>query len=232
MLKRYQLLCLLLLMIFSCNREDKDIEHKGCIPNTQIPTGTYGLSSNVIVSYNGNHCGYLPLSKKNYWIYTDSSTDANGQLQFKTTDTLRFLVTSRTPDGIIWWSRVPGTANFALGYDSYFYSTDSTTYTISKQYGDDIGIKWFYAIKNSPTAEDLYYSDVSSPCNAQRLSNNVTVPAGSFSNCMFFVKTNVWGNGIEYKIRYKPGLGILRCEASLGTRIVYTSTLINYYIEQ
>jgi hypothetical protein len=204
-----------------------------CTISTQIPGG-YNTSSFTEVTYNQNHCGYLPLGKNNYWIYLDSVFDANGQFQRSFLDTIQFSKTFQTPDGLIWWSldRQSGMINNYAGYPMYNYSTDSIAYGTAFAWDGRSGKKWFYAIGNSSSqSEWIGYSDADSHCYAQRISTPVQVPAGSFLGCIFFNKKYVYATGVELSTWFKPGVGVLRTEIIGGSVRVSTAWLISYYIE-
>jgi hypothetical protein len=204
-----------------------------CTTSTQIPGG-YNTSSFTEVTYNQNHCGYLPLGKNNYWIYLDSIFDVNGQFQRSFLDTIRFTKTYQTPDGIIWWSldRPGELINNYAGYPKYNYSTDSIAYGTAFAWGGSSGYKWFYSIGSSfSLSESIPYSDVNSPCNAQRVNTPIQVPAGNFLNCIFFNKKLVYGTGVEFSTWFKPGVGVLRTDMFLGSVRTSTAWLVSYYIE-
>ena len=223
-------LSVLTVVSLSCQRERSEV-FTTCVQSSQTPSG-YQSSDFVEVNYNQNHCGYLPLGKKNYWIYLDSSFSASGQFQNSFLDTVRFTKTFRTPDGIIWWSTDgPQSVVSLAGYPKYNYSTDSIVYGTTIYHVGMAGCKWFYSIGNSSLqSENISYSDLSSPCYAQRITTSVQVPAGSFSDCTFFNKKLVYGTGIELSTWFKPGVGVLRTDMFLGSR-VSTAWLISYHIE-
>jgi hypothetical protein len=231
-----RLCCLMLISVlcFFCKKESKNISANGnetCLKNSAIPVGPF---TPVNTDYNKNHCGYLPLGKKNYWVYVDSVFNATG-FQYAKIDTVRFDVTSITSDSTIWWSQSTPTS---VMYPRYLYSMDSTTYVLAGAWGYN-ATKWFYSIPLDSTNEDCRSTDVSSFCIAKKMTSPVIVPAGSFTNCMYYEKLGFHGNGINSAIWFKPGIGGLRSVTYLGStwgiltgQLLRTSTLIGYFIEQ
>src|SRR3569832_696107 len=123
LLKRFPLF-LLFLFAIACNKTNTTLQETGCTQNTAIPFGVYVPASHTPINYNTNHCGYMPLGKKNYWIYLDSFFSA-GTFVRTVIDTVRFTITTQTPDGTIWWSRVLSINSGGVGLPDYLYSTDS-----------------------------------------------------------------------------------------------------------
>ncbi len=198
--------------------------------NTTVPVGPFNP---VNIDHDKNHCGYLPLGKKNYWVYLDSVFNGSG-FQYSQLDTVRFTVNSITTDSVIWWSQSSQT-NFA--YPKYLYSTDSTTYVLAGAWGYN-AVKWFYTIPGETANEDCHSTDVSSICIAKKHNIPVIVPAGSFTNCMYYEKLGFYGNLANTAIWFKAGVGVLRSEVYLGSTwgvltgsLLRTSTLVKYFIE-
>lgn len=101
-------LFLYLTMIFGCYKDGGiNVVTKGCLhpTPTKIPPRSYNYSTYPLeVTYQQSHCGYLPLGKKNYWVYLDSAFDYyTGQFLNTYIDTLRFKKTYRGTDSIVWW---------------------------------------------------------------------------------------------------------------------------------
>ncbi len=217
-----------------CNRQEDQVLPEACIQSTQLP-GPYLSTDFTEVDYDQHHCGYLPLGKNNYWVYRDSIFNNSAQLQSVVQDTFRFTKTFRTPDGIIWWAQdmSASTPNIWPGYPPYNYSTDSTLYGTKQNWGSRAGVKWFYGIGNNTSLSEIIdYSDLTSPCYAERLVNPVSSPAGTFSDCLLFTKKNVYGTAIDYSTWYKPGIGVIRNYVYAGTSApVRISTLISYHFE-
>ena len=226
---------ILSILISGCKRNDAIIKNpdsqpvvRNCITSTQIPPG-YPLSSLNLIDYNNSHCGYMPLGKKNFWVYLDSIYDNNGLFMETRLDTLRFIKTYQSPDSIIWW-----TPNTFIGFLKYNYSTDSALYTLGSRWGYGLSLKWVYSISTDSTREDCAYSDYPTECKAWKINNPVIVPAGTFQNCYWYSKIWLLAQTIDFY--FKPGVGVLkfwfyyRSPTGIITPLK-TSTLLSYYFE-
>lgn len=218
--------------LISCKKQTAQ-QNNNCTINTLEPSAVYTTTADFMeIDYTASHCGYLPLSKKNYWVYLDSIFDATGQFQNTVTDTLRFTKTYRTPDGIIWWSVGAGRGLAASsGYSIYNYSTANISFGTTINFGGKSGIKWYYAINTPSVTDTLPYSDLSSPCYAEKLNTPIQTPAGNFSGCMFFNKKMVYGTSIELSSWFKPEIGSVKTDLIQNGVRFRTSTLVSYHIE-
>lgn len=171
----------------------------------------------------------MPLSRRNYWVYLDSIYDSNGNLTEVRMDTLRFTKTFQSPDSLIWWR--PNL--FGQGFLSYNYSTDSVLYTLGNNWGNGLVRKWFHPLTGDSSYNSCTYYDYDSYCSEYRLPNPVTVPAGTFENCVRFKREQL--EGISMDLYFKPGKGVLKIWTYYsypGHQYLWKKgTLLNYYIE-
>lgn len=228
----------LAILLLACHRDHCDNNpanpSMACVRNSTIPYGSYLQLQNLPPSSTDSiYCGYLPLSRKNYWVYLDSVYDQNGIYTHSIRDTLRYTVTRRLQDGIAWWSTdsVGNLKVWAL-YPRFVYSTDSVLYFISER---RTGAPFFKAITSDTLIEGCQYSDHSQICESVKNPNPVVVPAGTFTNCMKFNKTWVLGY-YEIETHFKPGIGVLKTRYftdrfTFPFRMIRTSTLEAYHIE-
>lgn len=187
------------------------------------------------VQYDQSHCGYLPLGKNNYWVYRDSLFDyLTGQLQSTLIDTLRFKKTYQSEDSIIWWE--PAATLLYKGYFDKVYSIDTTVYIMSP---GSFGWRWpipiFFPTGVDSSAKMYRWDDVFFTYTiGKKLNTNVTVPAGSFSNCYLFTTARDFQPTTPGSYKYAvPGIGIIKNKAiNVQTGFVtYTSELLSYHIE-
>jgi hypothetical protein len=176
-----------------------------CVHSTKIPAFCPAIILPEIDN-SQKHCGILPISKKNYWIYLDSLFDITGQFTQIKIDTLRFIKAHMSPDSITWWS----TNNTFKGFLQYSYSTDSVLYTLGTNWGGKPVVKWFHYMNTDSTSENCNYTDHPTICEAKKLYQAVIVPAGKFNNCLLFTKK--WILPELLNIYFKPGIGVLRFE--------------------
>ena len=110
------------LLIVSCQK-DFNFEEKveTCELQTANPAGR-SYSSDSVINYNctSKHCGFIPLSSKNYWIYQDSIFN-DGILHKVQFDTLRFTSNLKSlPDELVWWK-----SNIDVGLPEILFANDS-----------------------------------------------------------------------------------------------------------
>lgn len=228
------------LLYFGCQKEEQ-LQKKGneCthpIP-TRVPLTAYNLRVNPLapVQYDQSHCGYLPLGKNNYWVYRDSLFDyQTGQFQSTLIDTLRFKKTYQSEDSIIWWE--PSASILYKGYFDKVYSVDTTVYIMAP---GSFGYRWpipvFFPTGTDSAAKMYRWDDVFFTYTiGKKISINITVPAGSFSNCFLFTTASDFQPSPPGSYRYVvPGVGIIKFKAiNLQTGYTtYTSELLSYHIE-
>jgi hypothetical protein len=240
MKKNFILLFFAILVIYACKKDNKPLETEQCtypIP-TRVPRTFYDVANQLPeIQYNQSHCGYLPLSKENYWVFQDSVFDDNtGQFISTAIDTLRFNKTFQSNDSIVWWK--PNN-DFALlkGFYTRMYSTDSVLYALNQgAFGSKQTLKWCYQLNVDSVSDPCIWSDAGRmECVGKKLNSPVVVLAGSFTDCRQFIK--IWEGGNIYESRlyiyYKPGLGILRAVFTRGLNgiIIHTANLSSFYID-
>ena len=110
---------------FACRKNDillPKAETETCVIQTANPAGrSYDTESIVAFTCTQKHCGILPLSSKNYWIYEDSifTEGVFTKVQF---DTLRYLANKKSlSDGLVWWE-----GNISVGLPDILYANDSS----------------------------------------------------------------------------------------------------------
>ena len=221
---------------FSCRKEEQRllIIEEACLPQVINPDlRSYSCDSLVAVSYTLKHCGLLPLSRKNYWVYEDSIFD-DGVLAKVQFDTLRFTNTYRSPDGLIWWE--PG---IFVGLSEKLYVNDSAIFmTEPRLYSTDcmVDVKKEFSLFPGDSLRYLaHFDDYAAAGRSVKLNNVIEVPAGKFGDCILFDK-----NARSFRrdqVYFKPGLGVLKYiqeKAPMGTPFVklqQISTLIKFHIE-
>ena len=98
-----------------------------CVAQIVNPAGkSYAADEVVAYTCTDKHCGILPLSNKNYWIYADSIfTDGLfTKLQF---DTLRYQTNIMSvSDGLVWWE-----GNISVGLPAILYANDSSIFVMN-----------------------------------------------------------------------------------------------------
>ena len=205
-----------------------------CKIQTENPAGrSYTAESVISITCNDKHCGILPLSSKNYWVYQDSMYD-NGIFLRIQYDTLRYSSNKKSlTDGIIWWE-----SNFTVGLPETLFANESTFFTL----GDRLFTKGIkdakkdYSIPESDTSRYLTsFEDMAAAGLSIKLKTAFKTPAGTFSDCVYFEK-----NTRSYRkdqVIFKPGLGVvkyIREKAQPGStqiKLQQISTLVAMHIE-
>jgi hypothetical protein len=205
-----------------------------CQFQTANPAGrTYAASSVVDFTCTEKHCGILPLSSKNYWVYEDSVFD-NGFFLRVQYDTLRYISTKKSlEDGLIWWE-----SNISVGLPELLYANDSAFFTLTERLFNP-EVKDAKKDFSVPSGDSLRYltsfEDAAANGRSVKLQAAVITSAGSFSNCIYFEK-----NARNYRrdqVYFKPGLGVVRYiqeKAQPGSPVVklqQISTLVAIHIE-
>ncbi len=222
-------------IFFSCRKEHLAIVEEACLLQTDSPDSrSYTCDSVVAVSYSGKHCGLLPLSQKNYWIYQDSVFN-NGSFSRVQFDTLRFSKTYRSlPDNLVWWE-----SNIEVGLPNLLYSNDSSIFLLEQRLFSPDCIqdakKEYSLFPGESTNYLAHFDDAAAMGKSVKMEETMATPAGSFLNCILFEK-----NARSYRkddIYFKPGIGVVkytREEAPMGspiTKLQQISTLIKFHIE-
>ncbi len=219
----------LAILFFSCQRNKTDRPAaNNCISSSQLPTDypSDGLSETY---YNNTHCGFMPLGKKNYWVYLDSLFDSNGGFTGTKYDTLKFTKTYYSTDSIVWWE-----PNVFKGFFRFNYSTDSILYTLGDRWGNRLLVEWAKPLITDSTNDECIYTDHATLCKAWKINEPVNVPAGSFNQCFHYRK--LWFLGNDFDFYFKPGVGVLKFwyyskypDGRMKPATI--STLVNFHLE-
>ncbi len=224
------------LFFASCAKDEivPPVTEEQCIAQTSNPAGrSYSNDSVIVFNCTSKHCGIIPLSTKNYWVYEDSIF-SDGVLQKVQLDTLRYSTTYKSlSDGLVWWQ-----ASMDIGLPETLYANDSTLFSISdrvfmpdvkdakKEYGLFAGDSLRYLAN---------FEDAAAQGRSLKISGNFKTPAGSFNDYLYFEK-----NARNYRkdqVYFEPGIGVLKYiqeKAPMGTRFLklqQISTLVSYHIE-
>ncbi|MGH2553016.1 MAG: hypothetical protein ACRDEB_04830 [Chitinophagaceae bacterium] len=233
------ILSLLIGSIFSlgCRKGDfllPEIKSKPCIEQKANPAGrSYTIESIANYTCTEKHCGILPLSSNNYWIYEDSIFN-DGIFVSVQLDTLQYSTTKKTmDDGLVWWN---GNINVGLPdllyvNDSSFFSLNDRLFTpeikdVKKEFGLFAGDSLRYLTS---------FEDAAALGRSLKLETPIETSAGSFDDYLYFEK-----NARNYRkdqVYFKPGIGVLKYiqeKAPIGQRVIKLqkiSTLVDFYIE-
>lgn len=205
-----------------------------CIQQTDNPANRSYSSETVIpVDYSKYHCGLLPLSSKNYWVYEDSIF-LDGVFQKVQFDTLRYTAKYKSlSDGLIWWE-----SNIYAGIPKLLYANDSSLFEI----GDRLftqGIKDVRKDYSLFAGDSIRYlanfEDAAAMGRSIKLQGDYVVSDDIYSGCIFFEK-----NARNYRrdvVYFKPGLGVVKYileKAPMGTptvKLQQVLTLVDFHIE-
>jgi hypothetical protein len=205
-----------------------------CEMQTANPAGR-SYPSDSVVSYicTSKHCGIMPLSTKNYWIYEDSifSDGVFLRVQF---DTLRFTTNYKTADNVIWWQK----NSVSIGLPETLYANDSAFFSLAdRMFTAGIkDVKKDYSLFPGDSLRYLAsFEDAAAMGRSLKLITAISTPAGSYSGCLYFEK-----NARNYRkdqVYFKPGIGVVKYiqeKAPMGDwtiKLQQISTLIKYHIE-
>ncbi|MEO6611275.1 MAG: hypothetical protein ABIT05_04050 [Chitinophagaceae bacterium] len=224
-------------LFVSCMKEDFTplaVLAEPCKVQTDNPSGRSYVDY-AVLSYDctDKHCGMLPLSTENYWIYLDS-VYINGEFSTARYDTLRYTTTYKTlPDGLVWWQ-----SNINVGLPDRLYSNDSALFKLEDRLfttGITDAKKEYSLFPGDSLRYLASFEDAAAIGRSLKLQGPYKIPAGSFSNCFYFEK-----NARNYRrdqVYFKPGIGVLkyiREKAPLGQRDILleqVSTLVAFHIE-
>lgn len=205
-----------------------------CKLQIENPSGrTYTAGSVVSYTCTENHCGILPLSSKNYWVYEDSMFNDGvfSKVQF---DTLRFTSNKKSlTDGLIWWE-----GNLYIGLPEVLYVNDSAFFSL----GDRLftpnvkDAKKDYSLFPGDSIKYLTsFHDAAASGRSLKLQAPILTPAGTFNDCVYFEKNARFFR--KDQVLFKPGLGVVKYiqeKATPGDRIIklqQISTLVAVHIE-
>lgn len=205
-----------------------------CVLQTGNPTGkSYSDDSLVAYTCTSKHCGLLPLSIKNYWIYEDS-VFADGVFMKVQYDTLRYSITKKSlADGLVWWE-----GNIFIGLPNVLYSNDSTFFGLSDRLftpGIKDVKKEFGLFAGDSVKYLTSFDDIAAQGKSIKVSSVFRGEAGTFDNYLYFEK-----NARNYRkdqVYFKEGVGVIKYiqeKAPMGQRVIklqQISTLVAYHIE-
>lgn len=205
-----------------------------CISQTDNPSGrVYNLDSLADYSCTEKHCGMMPLSSNNYWVYEDSifNDGVFVKVQF---DTLRFSKTKKSlNDGLVWWE-----SKLFAGIPQLLYTNDSVIFSIQQRLysPEQADVKKEFSLFPGDSLRFLAsFDDIAAAGRSLKMNSSYTTPAGVFDNFFYFEK-----NARNYRkdqVYFKPGIGVLRYvyeKAPFGTRVIKLQqimTLVAYHIE-
>jgi hypothetical protein len=237
-------LSILLLSFFisSCQKEVIELaappaapaETTTCIEQKDNPSGrTYPTDSLVQYNCTDKHCGFISLSKKNYWVYQDSIFN-DGFFVRVQMDTLRFDKTYKSvTDGLTWWK-----ANMDIGLPRLLYANDSTFFSAEQSlFAPELtGTRKDYSLFAGDSIRYLgSFDDIMAHCRSVKMKDPIKILAGTFSNYILFEKNAMFfGND---KLYYKPGIGVLKyvqMRAPIGSpdlQLQKICTLVAYHLE-
>lgn len=216
-----------MLLLFSNCRRDNVLNRPGvpCIHNGMPVTGPALLYSSGLqqISYDSAICGFLPLHKDAYWIYTDSFFNTDGSLHLVQWDTLKVKGVYKSPGGpsLFWFL----SSRNQKGVIGLLYTTDSILYTIAPAFITPPFYEHYpwagyraagYPDRRSPVygpagTDSIFtynvYTDIAYQEKIINYQQPITVPAGSYSNCTGFLKRMRWSPD---EMIFKPGLGMIK----------------------
>ncbi|MBK8951729.1 MAG: hypothetical protein IPM85_04795 [Chitinophagaceae bacterium] len=220
----------------SCEKSEltQPVVAEPCVEQTANPAGrSYNADSVVPYTCTTKHCGFLPLSTKNYWVYQDSLFVDGAFLKVQL-DTLRFTNTFKSlPDGLVWWQ-----GNLEVGLPGTLFANDSAFYSINDRlFVPDVkDAKKEYSLFPGDSVRYLAsFEDAAAQGRSLKVTGTYKTPAGSFADYLYFEK-----NARNYRkdqVYFKPGIGVLKYvqeKAPMGTRelkVQQISTLVAWHIE-
>jgi hypothetical protein len=207
---------------------------EACILQTANPAGhSYPKDSVVDYQCNGKFCGLMPLSMKNYWVYLDSMY-TDGVFIKAQYDTLRYTDTYKSlNDGIVWWE-----SNMSVGLPDKMYVNDSAFFKIEDRLfvPGIVDAKKDYSLFPGDSIHYLAsFDDAAAQGRSLKLQSTLSVPAGNFSDVIYFEK-----NARSYRldqVYLVPGIGVAKYitqKAPMGSREIklqQVSTLVKYHFE-
>jgi len=225
-------------ILFSACRKDNFAPETDTVIPCQLqkdnPAGrSYTADAVIPFTCTEKHCGILPLSSKNYWVYEDSIFN-NGVFLRVQLDTLRYTSNKKTlSDGLVWWE-----GNLFVGLPEILYANDSAFFALSERsfIPDILDAKREF---NIPVGDSIKYltsfEDAAATGRTLKLQTPVLTSFGTFNDCLYFEK-----NARSYRkdqVFFKPGLGVIKFiheKAPLGERAIkmqQISTLVGVHIE-
>jgi hypothetical protein len=205
-----------------------------CELQTANPAGrSYTTDSFVEYSCTQKHCGLLPLSHNNFWIYEDSIF-TNGVFLKVQLDTLRFLTNKKSlADGLVWWE-----GNISIGLPDILFANDSSFFGLADRLftPEIMDAKKEFGIFQGDSIRYLTsFEDAAAQGRSLKIETPLATSAGTFNDCFYFEK-----NARNYRkdqVYFKPGIGVIKYiyeKAPVGQRSIklqQVSTLVAYHIE-
>ncbi|HWR33413.1 MAG TPA: hypothetical protein VN451_07805 [Chitinophagaceae bacterium] len=198
------------------------------------PAGeSYTDDSVIDYNFTEKHCGIMPLSSKNFWVYEDSifSDGIFIKVQY---DTLRYTSNKKSmSDGIVWWE-----GNIFIGLPNLLYANDSSFFSLSDRLftpGYKDAKKEFGLFPGDSVKYLTSFDDIAAQGRSLKIHSAYKSATGSFNECLYFEK-----NARNYRkdqLYFKEGIGVIKYiqeKAPMGQRVIklqQVSTLIAYHIE-
>lgn len=223
------------MLIVSCRKDFVAIQKiEPCEWQTENPAGrTY--STDLVIDYhcNSKHCGLMPLSSKNYWIYEDSLFN-DGVFEKVQLDTLRFTSNFKTTtDEIVWWK-----SNLSIGIPEVLYVNDSAFFGLEARLFtlNTMEAKKDYSLFTGDSIKYITaFNDAAAIGRSLKVKSTLITPAGTFDDYIYFEKNA--RNFRKDQVFFKTGIGVLKYikeAAKMGERIIKPeriSTLVGYHFE-
>jgi hypothetical protein len=222
----------------ACTKERFTAPHSAykmtCELQTDNPSGrSYAADSVVSYDCNESHCGFLPLSDKNYWVYEDSFF-IDGVFNRVQIDTLRYTQNYLSiKDNLVWWK-----GNIFLGIPETIYSSDSALFNLTKRnFAPNImDAKKEFALFPGDSIKYLTsFGDIAAKGRSVKIMESVKSRAAEFFGSIFFEKHAV--NYRRDQVYFQPHVGVIRYireKARPGSQILkleQVSSLVSYHIE-
>lgn len=221
-----------LIIFFSACRKTEIPVNETCIEQTANPLATsYDTSDVLSINYSGSHCGMMPLSSKNYWVYQDSLFDGDGNSKLTRLDTLRYNKTLQTPDHLIWWE-----GNKDVGLPLKIYSSHYAIYGLQKGMflADSFYIKREFYEAASDTSYLASFGDIVAFGKILNKSEALITEIGTFSDYILYEK---YAPGYRRdRVYFVPGFGVVKYTSEYykapgpptNMKLFIKSSIVNY----
>ena len=233
-------LAIIALTIYSCSKMDSaELQQEPpvaapCIGQTGNPAGkSYTADSVVAYTCTSRHCGIIPMSAKNFWIYEDSIFQDGNFLRVQL-DTLRFTSNRKSlSDELVWWE-----ATINVGLPEWLYANDSAIFSMNESWflaGQLNSRREFGQISADSARYLSAFEDIAAQAKTIKLTAPVSSPAGTWNDCLYFEKYS--RNYRKDQVFFEPGIGVIRYVhemAAPGTsqlRMQQVSRLVSYHLE-
>ena len=198
----------LIILFSACRKTEVPVPEvsETCIEQTVNPlANSYDTNDVISVNYAGSHCGMMPLSSKNYWIYQDSIFDNNGFFKTTKIDTLRYTKTLQTPDKLIWWE-----GSKDVGLPAKIYSSTDAIYGLQKGMfmADSMYSKREFYDADADTSFFAGFADIVAFGKIIHKSEVLQTEAESFSEYILYEK---YAPGYRRdRVYFVPGFGVIK----------------------